>query len=100
MISGYVLSQEADNDIEDIFEYGEHQFGISQAIEYLIGLNNHFNAIANNPDIGKERKEIKDGLFSFPYISHIIFYRKMSGYVRIVRVLYGARDLKNFLTES
>lgn len=98
MINGYVLSQEADNDIEDIFEYGEHQFGTSQAIEYLIGLNNHFNAIATNPYIGKERKEIKDGLFSFPYISHIIFYRKMSGYVRIVRVLYGGRDLIKFLT--
>ncbi|TMU50421.1 type II toxin-antitoxin system RelE/ParE family toxin [Flagellimonas algicola] len=98
MTKGYVLSQEADNDIEDIFEYGQHQFGDSQAIEYLVGLNNHFKAIAKNPDIGKERKEIKDGLFSFPYISHIIFYHKMNGYIRIVRILYGGRDLVKFLT--
>lgn len=97
-MNGYVLSKEADNDIENIFEYGEYQFGTSQAIEYLIGLNNLFHTIANNPNIGKERKEIKDGLFSFPYISHIIFYRKMNGYVRIVRVLYGGRDLIKFLT--
>lgn len=98
MIKGYVLSQEADNDIEGIFEYGQYQFGASQTIEYLIGLNNHFKAIAKNPDIGKERREIKEGLFSFPYISHIIFYRKMNGYIRIVRVLYGGRDLVKFLT--
>ncbi len=98
MIKGYVLSQEADNDIEDIFEYGQYRFGASQAIQYLIGLNDHFKAIAKNPDIGKERKEIKEGLFSFPYVSHIIFYRKMKGYVRIVRVLYGGRDLIKFLT--
>ncbi|WP_190810826.1 type II toxin-antitoxin system RelE/ParE family toxin [Flagellimonas sp. S3867] len=98
MIKDYVLSQEADDDIEDIFEYGQYKFGDSQAIEYLVGLNNHFKAIAKNPDIGKERKEIKDGLFSFPYISHIIFYRKMNGYIRIVRVLYGGRDLVKFLT--
>ncbi|MBA4745812.1 MAG: type II toxin-antitoxin system RelE/ParE family toxin [Muricauda sp.] len=97
MISDYVLSQEADDDIEDIFEYGEHKFGTSKAIEYLIGMNNHFEAIAKNPDIRKERKEIKDGLFSFPYVSHIIFYRKMDGYVRIIRVLYGGRDLIKFL---
>lgn len=98
MINGYVLSQEADNDIEDIFEYDQYQFGASQAMEYLLGLSNHFKAIAKNPDIGKERKEIKDGLFSFPYISHIIFYRKMNGYIRIVRILYGGRDLVKFLT--
>ncbi|WP_422082017.1 type II toxin-antitoxin system RelE/ParE family toxin [Ulvibacterium sp.] len=97
MKNGYVLSQEADNDIEDIFEYGEYRFGNPQAIEYLLGLNDHLKAIAKNPDIGKERKEIKDGLFSFPYMSHIIFYRKMNGYIRIIRVLYGGRDLVRFL---
>ncbi|MGW9687019.1 type II toxin-antitoxin system RelE/ParE family toxin [Flagellimonas sp. 2504JD1-5] len=98
MIKDYVLSLEADNDIEDIFEYGQYRFGASQTIQYLIGLNDHFKAIAKNPDIGKERKEIKEGLFSFPYVSHIIFYRKMKGYVRIVRVLYGGRDLVKFLS--
>lgn len=98
MIKGYVLSQEADYDIEDIFEYGEYRFGASRTIEYLIGLNEHFKAIAKNPDIGKDRREIKEGLFSFPYISHIIFYRKMKGYIRIVRVLYGGRDLVKFLS--
>ncbi|NYJ26846.1 type II toxin-antitoxin system RelE/ParE family toxin [Allomuricauda sp. ARW1Y1] len=100
MIDRYVLSQEADNDIEAIFAYGETKFGSTQAISYLIGLNEHFEAIAQNPDIGKKRNEIKDGLFSFPYNSHIIFYRKMKNRVRIVRVLYGGRDLKNFLTDS
>lgn len=97
MIKGYVLSLEADNDIEAIFEYGEYHVGNSQAMEYLVGLNDHFKAIAKNPKIGKERSEIKDGLFSFPYISHIIFYRKMNGYIRIIRVLYGGRDLVRFL---
>tara|TARA_B100001146_G_C16141027_1_gene416740 strand:- start:803 stop:1099 length:297 start_codon:yes stop_codon:yes gene_type:complete len=95
---GYVLSQEADNDIENIFEYGEYRFGTARAIEYLIGLKVHFMAIGNNPDIGKSRNEIKEGLFSIPYISHVIFYRKFKGYVRIVRVLHGGRDLVKFLS--
>jgi toxin ParE1/3/4 len=100
VIDGYVLSQEADNDIEAIFAYGEIKFGSTQAIAYLVGLNEHFEAIANNPDIGKKRNEIKEGLYSFPYNSHIIFYRKIRARVRIVRVLHGGRDLKNFLIES
>ena len=47
MTASYVLSQEADNDIEGIFEYGELKFGTSQAIEYLIGMNSHFEVIAD-----------------------------------------------------
>lgn len=97
MINRCVLSQEADNDIEDIFQYGENRFGSSQAIEYLMALNNHLKAIAENPHIGKERNEIKEGLFSFPLNSHVIFYCKMNGYIRIIRMLYGGRDLSKFI---
>lgn len=97
MIKGYALSEEAASDIDDIFEFGEYKFGNAQAINYLIGLEEHFEKITKNPDIGRERNEIKFGLFSLPYISHIIFYRKLSHKVRIVRLLYGGRDLIRFL---
>jgi len=97
MINKYVLSQEAVTDINDIFEFGEHKFGNAQAIKYLIGLEQHFEKLSKNPDIGRTRDEIKVGLFSLSYISHIIFYRKLKDKVRIVRVLYGGRDLIRFL---
>ena len=100
MTQGFVLSEEADNDIEEIYEYGKFHFGTTQAIQYLVGLNNHFESIANNPHIGKDRGEIRDGLFSFPYNSHIIFYRKLKSYVRIVRVLYGGRDFVKVLSQK
>ena len=97
MINSYVLSEEAASDIDEIFDFGEYKFGNSQAIDYLIGLEEHFEKLNKNPDIGRERNEIKVGLFSLPYVSHIIFYRKLSDKVRIVRVLYGGRDLIRFL---
>ena len=93
----YVLSEEAEKDIEEIFDFGEDKFGNAQAITYLIGLEEHFEALTKNPDIGKKRNEIKKGLLSLPYISHIIFYRILRNHVRIVRVLYGGRDLVKFL---
>ncbi|WP_396591644.1 type II toxin-antitoxin system RelE/ParE family toxin [Allomuricauda sp. R78024] len=93
----YVLSEEAAADINEIFEFGEHKFGNTQAIKYLIGLEEHFDQLSDNPDIGRERGDIKKGLYSLPYISHIIFYRKLKGKLRIVRVLYGGRDLIRFL---
>ncbi|WP_281990561.1 type II toxin-antitoxin system RelE/ParE family toxin [Aquimarina aggregata] len=97
MAKKYVLSPYADNDIEDIFDYGLLQFGYSQAVNYVEGFEEFFNMLANNPTIGKNRDEIKKGLVSFPYGSHIIFYRAFDTHIRIVRVLYGGRDLLKFL---
>ncbi|HCO82175.1 MAG TPA: plasmid stabilization protein [Arenibacter sp.] len=96
-MSKYVLSQEAENDIEEIFEFGEYKFGKAQAISYLIQMEEHFVLLAENPGIGKKRNEIKEGLFSLPYVSHIIFYRILENNIRIVRVLNGGRDLVRFL---
>lgn len=97
MIYLYVLSEEAVADIDEIFEFGEYKFGYDQAIKYLIGLDEQFQKLANNPHIGRERNDIKKGLFSVPYISHIIFYRKLDRKLRIVRILYGGRDLIKFM---
>lgn len=93
----YVLSEEATTDIDEIFDFGEYKFGNAQAIKYLIGLEDHFEKLSKNPDIGRERNDIKKGLFSLPYFSHIIFYRKLKRKLRIVRVLYGGRDLIRFM---
>tara|TARA_R100000789_G_C2944181_1_gene133020 strand:+ start:55 stop:348 length:294 start_codon:yes stop_codon:yes gene_type:complete len=93
----YILSQKTHDDIDDIYEFGVDEFGQDQALEYLIGLRTHFQFILKNPHIGKNRDEIKEGLFSFPYVSHIVFYRIFNNHIRIVRVLHGSRDYKNFL---
>jgi len=97
MTCTYVFSEEAAADIDDIFEFGEYKFGNAQAINYLIGLEEHFEKLKDNPDIGRERNEIKKGLYSLTYMSHIIFYRKLKNKLIIVRVLYGGRDLIRFL---
>ncbi len=93
----YVLSEEADFDLDSIFDYTSTEFGFNQAIDYLSELEMLFDKLAKTPTIGKARNEIKIGLFSFPMRSHIIFYRVMGNHIRIVRVLYGGKDLvKNF----
>ena len=93
----YVLSEETKADIDEIYEFGEGKFGQDQAIKYLIGLEEHFEKLSANYHIGRARNDIKKGLYSIPYISHIIFYRILKDRIRIVRVLYGGRDLIRFL---
>ena len=93
----YELSPEADQDLEEIFEYTEREFGFDQAIEYLSGFDGLLGKLVNNPELGKERKEIREGLRSILKEKDVIFYRILKNRIRIVRILHGSRDLRTFL---
>jgi len=97
MISSYLLSEEADRDIDSLFDRTELSFGFDQAVSYLTDIDAVFQLLVKNPHIGRERNEIKFGLRSFPISAHVIFYRILDNHIRIVRVLDGGRDLPNFL---
>ncbi len=53
----YKLSKEANNDIAGIYEFGIESFGIVPAKEYLIGMHDLFQTLANNPNIGRDVSE-------------------------------------------
>lgn len=100
LLKKYVLSLQASHDLEDIFDYTRNKFGVDQAIQYVSEFEILFETLLANPDIGKNRDEIKPGLKSFPKTSHIVFYRVLPDHVRIVRVLHGSRDIIRFFTEG
>ena len=89
----YILSPEADADLEAIFDYTETEFGYRQAVRYLTECEQQLLRLADNPTMGRHRPEIKEELYSFPYESHVVFYRIMPDHIRIVRVLHARRDL-------
>lgn len=92
----YELSKEGDKDLEEIFDYTESQYDFDQAVEYLLEFEITFELLIENPEIGRMRDEIKQGLRSFPKLSHVVFYRILKGGIRIVRVLHESRDLPQF----
>ena len=92
----YELSQEADKDLDEIFDYTEAEFGFDQAVAYINQFDVIFGKLLDNPEIGKKRDEIKPGLRSFPKAEHIVFYRILKDRLRIVRVLHVSRDLSRF----
>ncbi|MFL9835757.1 type II toxin-antitoxin system RelE/ParE family toxin [Chryseobacterium terrae] len=92
----YILSEIADKDLEDIFDYTFDEFGFDQAEKYLLEIEEIFQALIKNPELGKARNEIKQGLYSFPKDNHVIFYRILGDYIRIVRVLHGSRDTPKY----
>ena len=92
-----ILSKEAVKDINSIFDYTSVNFGKNQALNYLKGIKKILETIENNPLIGKKRDEIKKNLQSFPFKSHLIFYTVQKNKIRIIRILYGGRDIIKIL---
>ena len=91
------ISVEAEYDLEDIFDYTEINHSIDQAFQYVSSFDEVFDLFIDNPRMGKQRLEIRRGLFSFVKDSHVIFYRILSDRFRIVRILHASRDLHNLL---
>ena len=89
----YELSTEADQDISDIFDYTESEFGLDQAVAYVSAFDECFSQLLDNPKLGRERTEIRKALRSINHEAHVVFYRILSDRIRIVRILHGSRDL-------
>lgn len=93
----YILSREADNDLQDIYDYTNEQFGSDQAVKYLSGIGESLDLLCVHPHSGRERNEIRTGVRSISYQRHIIFYRTIKRQIFILRVLHASRDLPKFL---
>jgi len=89
---GFVLSADADTDIDDIWDFIA-QNDPEQAARFLLKLLDLFVLIASNPLMGTEKPQIHADMRQFPYGSYSIFYRPDQNGVEIMRVLHSARDI-------
>jgi len=97
MMKPVILSEAAETDLENIFDYTLKEFGLEQAFAYVSNFDSSFENISQNPEIGRERPEIREHLRSLAKDKHIIFYRVLDEHIRIVRILHGSRDLPKFI---
>lgn len=96
-ITSFLLSNDTDADLDEIFDYTEAEHGFNNAVKYLSNLEYLFEQLIKNPNLGKERKEIKKGIYSIVEQEHIIFYEIHEEYILIARVLHGRRDIPKFI---
>lgn len=84
----YSLAAGARINVSRITQYTEAIWGKEQALRYMSGMRARFQQIADNPEIGVSRPEFGKTMRSFPYESHIIYYRRTDSGVLIFRVLH------------
>ena len=94
----YKISQLAEQDLEDIWVYlaQNNQIAADQQIAKIL---NRLPILAQFPDIGKMREDLRDQLRSFPVKPYIVFYIKLDDGIEVVRILHHSRDIDHLFSE-
>lgn len=89
-MSRLLLTNRAENDLVEIFIFGIEQFGENQAQLYSIELENCFDLIAQNPQIGRLARALGDGVRRHEHKSHVIIYEISDFGILILAIVHKA----------
>ncbi|HEX6375640.1 MAG TPA: type II toxin-antitoxin system RelE/ParE family toxin [Allosphingosinicella sp.] len=91
------LSRRADADLDDILDYSIAAHGRETAEAYLRTIDAALAWLAERPQLGAPREDLKKGLRSLPAGEHRIYYRFDGKIVLVARVLHKAMDAARHL---
>jgi toxin ParE1/3/4 len=84
----FIVSADAQADIDLIAAYTTDRWGWQQTDRYLAQLEDSFQLLAENPRMGRPCDAISSGLRRHEQGKHAVFYRLKPGGIRVVRVLH------------
>jgi plasmid stabilization system protein ParE len=97
-VKRYVLSAEAETDLQEIRDYYELHAGARVARHLLQQITKGFELLADHPGIGHWRTEFTDQPVKFWQVfSYLIVYDPVTQPLGIARVLHTSRDIEALL---
>ena len=99
-VSGYKLSQAAQDDLREIKRFSQMNWGKQQTQNYLSDTQTRLKSLTATPEIGKKRDAILPGLRSLSVGNHVIFYRIGDSSIEIARILHKRMDVEIHLGEA
>ena len=97
MKAAYGLRALAREDLEAIWQYTFEQWGIEQAQRYLEAMFTCFEDLAANPQLGRERDDVKPGYRSFTQGRHMVFYKIAVSSIEIIGIVHQRADVDGHL---
>jgi len=91
-VAHFELTEGANADLAAITDYTAARWGKVQTRKYLDALEGRLNQLAGRPLMGRRRDELTDGLLSFPFESHVIYYMLTDVGIIVLRVLHQRQD--------
>lgn len=95
MTATYDISPRALEDLDAIADYALDTWGPDQAVKYISAIYDRFSWLAENPQLGRSRRDIRHGLRSYPEGMHVIYYREVLHGIQIAGVLHSAQDIES-----
>ncbi|TDQ37012.1 type II toxin-antitoxin system RelE/ParE family toxin [Thiopseudomonas denitrificans] len=88
MAAAFRLTRDAQQDLTAIRRYTVQQWGQEQSRKYLEGMQSTIRLLAEFPAQGLARQDVDGGVFSFPYGSHMLYYRLEKNQLVVFAVLH------------
>ena len=97
----YKISQEASQDIENIWLYTFEHWSIEQADRYFNLIMDEIEYLAENPKSGIDYSNVRKGYFRSRIKSHFIFYKmnRKNEEIEIIRILHQRMDVDTRLNQ-
>lgn len=97
-MTSYRITELAQTDLENIWEYTLNQWSLDQAENYIDGLLARFGQIANGNVAAKDVSNIRSSYLRSTFNKHYVFYRLGEDKViEIIRVLHTSMDVEKHL---
>jgi len=92
----YKLTNEAVNDLEEIWIYTYQNWSVEQADRYYNLIIDEIEFLSSNPLSGRSMDHIKEGYRVSKVKSHLVFYKIITNAaIEIIRILHQRMDVKN-----
>jgi toxin ParE1/3/4 len=83
--------------LKSISRYTQKTWGLAQRNRYLTQLDHRFQALAENPPMGRSCEAIRAGYRKFHEGRHVIYYMPIADGIEVVRVLHTSMDVERYL---
>jgi toxin ParE1/3/4 len=92
VLNRFRKAPQADDDLDAIWDFIALE-SVRAADKQIARIGEIFEMLLENPLAGRERRELRADLRSFPVGSYVIFYIPLPDGVRIIRVMHGRQDI-------
>lgn len=92
MANRFRKAPQADLDLDSIWEFIASD-SIRAAEKQIERIGDILEMLVENPLAGRERRELRADLRSFPVGNYVIFYIPLHDGIEVIRVMHGRQDI-------
>ncbi len=94
----YRITPKAAQDLRNIGRYTQNTWGRRQRDTYLRAFEKRFAWLAEQPDRGKHRQDVKEGYYSYLQGAHVVFYLIRDDGIDIIGIPHQRMDIMNYFS--